>query len=727
MTCRLALVLFFYIMLSQIGHTQSNLALGQWIDHLPYQKGTSVTQSDTKIFYSTSLSLVTIDKEDGTVDFISKTDGLSDVGISRVRYDQITDQLFIIYENGNLDIVSSSEIINIPNIQSNTSISGNKSINDIDFVSASEALLATDFGIVIFDPTTYIFGATVITGVRVNDIAHIDSRYFAATTEGVYTLDASRANNVANFDEWEFLGREVGLPDIYNAQSIGSHNQRVYIGTDQVLYKSDSSFDEWSAIFQSRELQLSYIAPSDGRLIVGWVGADGTASEVLFFDEDDESVSAGSQCSGIPLDAIRDEDGGIWYADDFLRFRRSQDYTQSCVQTSYNSPFSENISDIVIQDGGVLVASGGVAENFTYLFSRDGFYRFDQSEWQNFNEFDIQNFGDFDLLSVFRVAFHPSQSTLYAGSYWGGLLEVDQETGAMTLFDQTNSSIQGTIGDERRERITGLAFDEEENLWISTYDAPQPINVRTPDGAWMAFNVPSLGTLTDIIVDRDGFKWCPIDGGQGGILVYDSGASIQSRADDRFRWITSGTSELPTSKVLSVEVDLDGSVWVGTDQGPVIFDCGSDVFDNNRCRGDRITVTQDSILSILLGDQQVNVIAIDGANQKWLGTRSGLFVQSAQGDEQIAHFTTDNSPLLDDVITALAYDGDLGQMWVGTDKGLMTLQTNTTEGAPFHNAPDIFAFPNPVTPDYTGPIAIRGLVRDANVKITDVNGRLQRC
>ena len=35
-----------------------------------------------------------------------------------------------------------------------------------------------------------------------------------------------------------------------------------------------------------------------------------------------------------------------------------------------------------------------------------------------------------------------------------------------------------------------------------------------------------------------------------------------------------------------------------------------------------------------------------------------------------------------------------------------------------------YAFPNPVQADYDGPIAIRGLARDANVKVTDVAGNL---
>ena len=126
----------------------------------------------------------------------------------------------------------------------------------------------------------------------------------------------------------------------------------------------------------------------------------------------------------------------------------------------------------------------------------------------------------------------------------------------------------------------------------------------------------------------------------------------------------------------------------------------------------------------MLADQQINTIEVDGANQKWFGTRSGLFVQSPQGEEQIAHFTADNSPLLDDEVNALAYEPQEGIMWIGTNNGLVTMRTEATGGAIFHREEEVYAFPNPVEPDYRGPIAIRGLVTDANVKITDVNGLL---
>jgi len=635
----------------------------------------------------------------------------------------VNDQLFVIYNNSNIDVIRSDAILNVPNISANTSITGSKQINDINISSDGIAYLSTDFGIVILDGGSLSFGATVITGIRVVEMETVGSQVFAGTDDGLYVFDITSSNNIADFNSWELLGEEQGLPSLFSTRALSIHNELLYVGIAGSLYKSDESLSQWEIIHIEDELDIEFLETSSDRLITGWRGPD-FRSQVLFFAENDLFINSGQDCSGLPIEAIRDEEGQIWYADLFSRFRMSSDYTSICRQFNYNSPFSEDVSDIVLRGEDVLVASGGVAENFTFLFSRNGFYFQNENTWTNFNQFDNGNIASLDLLNVFRVAFHPTLPRLYAGSYWAGLLEYDEEQDTYTLYNQTNSTLRGSIGDPARERVSGLAFDEEENLWVTAFNAPEPINILTPDGRWISHPVPGFGTLSDIIIDDLGFKWMPVQGSNGGILVYDSGDDIESSSDDRFRLIQQNNSVMTTNIVRSVKVDREGTVWVGTDEGPVIFDCGGDVFDQERCPGIRRLVLQDSLGAFLLADQQINTIEVDGANQKWLGTRSGVFVQSPQGEEQIAHFTADNSPLLDDEINAIAYEPEAGIMWIGTNNGLVTIRTEATGGARFHREDEVFVFPNPVEPDYRGPIAIRGLVTDANVIITDVNGLL---
>ena len=69
---------------------------------------------------------------------------------------------------------------------------------------------------------------------------------------------------------------------------------------------------------------------------------------------------------------------------------------------------------------------------------------------------------------------------------------------------------------------------------------------------------------------------------------------------------------------------------------------------------------QDGVLNYLFGEETIYSIAIDGANRKWFGTGSGVFVQSPAGNEEVASYTTDNSPLLDNRIIDIAIDGNNG-------------------------------------------------------------------
>src|SRR5690606_35693159 len=124
-------------------------------------------------------------------------------------------------------------------------------------------------------------------------------------------------------------------------------------------------------------------------------------------------------------------------------------------------------------------------------------------------------------------------------------------------------------------------------------------------------------------------------------------------------------SDLPTNLVATLAVDREGDIWVGTREGPVIFDGAQDPFSGDS-HGYRVTIDQDGVISYLLFEEEVTAIAIDGANRKWLGTRNGLFVQSPDGKTQVAHYNTSNSPLLHNVITDVAIDHTNGDVYIGT-------------------------------------------------------------
>ncbi|MEM1124317.1 MAG: hypothetical protein AAGJ18_28015, partial [Bacteroidota bacterium] len=453
-------------------------------------------------------------------------------------------------------------------------------------------------------------------------------------------------------------------------------------------------------------------------LIAGFNCRENCRGKVGFFRADDSSVFSSRRCVDRPRYAVETESGVIWYADQFRGIRRTETAGASCEFLDFNSPGSANTSEILLANDKVYIAAGGVASNQTALNRVDGLFIRADNEWSVVNRGSVPLFLDKDIdRDFYRLAVHPEDGRLFIGTFWGGLIETDGEN--YTAYTEENSSLQGAIGDEARERVAGLAFDDENNLWMSNHAAPQPISVLKSDGSWRSFNVNSKNLL-QLAIDQNGYKW--FVAGNEGVLVFDDNGTIDNVNDDRSRLFTPANSALMNPRVNCIEIDLDGDVWVGTAEGPVIFDCGSGVFEDN-CTGRLQFVEQDGFGANLLATENVQTIAVDGANRKWIGTTNGLFIQSPTGAEQVAFFNTDNSPVFDNTIIDIAIDQETGEAFIGTNNGLISVRGDATAG-PRVNTANVFAFPNPVRPDYSGPIAIKGLARDANVKITDVTGKL---
>jgi hypothetical protein len=172
-----------------------------------------------------------------------------------------------------------------------------------------------------------------------------------------------------------------------------------------------------------------------------------------------------------------------------------------------------------------------------------------------------------------------------------------------------------------------------------------------------------------------------------------------------------------------VAEDLEGQVWVGTSKGIAVFYTPTAIFDAGGSDAQQILIEQDGNIQVLLETESVSAIVVDGANRKWLGTQTGgVYLVSADGRTQIHRFTEENSPLPSNNITSIAIDELTGEVFFGTDRGIISYRSDAIDGS--ETAECAKVFPNPVRETYTGPIAIDGLVRDSEVKISDMAGNL---
>ena len=712
-------LLSFFIIKYTSAQIGTDLTIGQWKQHLPFIAGHYVTQSDDQIFYSTAQALVIIDKDEHSIQRVTKVEGLSRVGIKLVKYNKGSEVLMIVYEDGAIDLVSEEGNKTLLGVPISSVILGEKRINDVFMANDSIAYLAGNFGVATLNVRRGLFPNTIRTPIEVASVAVYNGVIYAALADGVYTITENTPKNIDDFSNWEWLAGTNGFPTDYTAGKMTLFNGNLYLDVSDSLYVFDGN--DASYLHHESGFSVKYLSAEGTHLLAGLQcdTSEFCRGKVLVYDTDHNFREPASDCLVFPLYAIEDEEGTIWFADISRNFKFETGGGGDCSEFVLDSYASKFAFDIAISDGKVWVASGGLDLTLSALFNIEGFSSYIDGDWEQYSLFTkpalagVQDFLDMEI--------HPENGKIYAGAFLDALVEYDPVEDTYVVYQENGTTLRTHDDDPTRTRVAGIAFDNDNNLWICNNEAPSPLSVLKADGGWEAFDLtctPENGILR-IVVDDFGNKWMMSNNGGVGVIVFNEG-DINVAADNQCRVINSNNSVLPTNDISTIEVDLDGAVWVGTKLGAVVFQC--DPF-NPDCQGSRPFVEVDGFGANLLEDQDVTAIGIDGANRKWFGTQTGIFVMSPEGNEQIAKFTKENSPLFSDRISAIAFDHDTGEAWIGTSEGLISYRSDATLGGNFHSS-NVLVFPNPVRPEYEGPIAIKGLAQDATVKITDVAGQL---
>ena len=280
---------------------ESDLRIGQWKSHLPYQAGRWVTQSETQIYYASPFSIFTIDKEDNSVEFLSKVKGLSDVGVDKINYNQAIETLVIAYNNSNIDLVKPDGIVNLNDILKNTNIVGDKKIYNILF-EGTAAYLSTGFGIVKLNLEKEEFEFTTFTGLPVFDMTLFNGRFYAATDEGVYEAINAENINLADFNNWRLLDVPDGFPAIYSSAALAAHHNRLYLDVNGELFQYDG--ENLVSVHQENGFHIQYLEEGTEHLIAGFSKNEDGNGKVLLFKEDGGFTNSGGVCVNRPRSAI---------------------------------------------------------------------------------------------------------------------------------------------------------------------------------------------------------------------------------------------------------------------------------------------------------------------------------------------------------------------------------------------------------------------------------------
>lgn len=689
-----------------------------WREHLPYQGGLDVTASEKKIYCATPYSLFTIDLSTKEVERFSKVAGLSETGMSAIKYDPVSKKLLLAYLNSNIDIIDEKGIHNIPDLKRENT-SGDKTIYHI-FPDNDKWYLSTGLGVIVVDGEKKEINDSWLIGssgnfVKVNAFTKNNNFFYAATDEGLKRIVAS-GSNPADFTNWQNISGSNGL-------SASACNSVVNFSGKTIALHNDSLFIEngtnWNLFFTNNWPVVS-MNVSENKLFVCQRQASG-AAQVLVLNSDGAIQGAIQQPNVVsfPKNAIS-VNNAIWIAD---LFGGLSHWTGNTFESyRLNSPADLALGAITVYDKVLYATAGSVNGSWNYLYNRSGFFKLDDSYWTNYNRFNLPQLDS--MLDFVSIAVDPRDQSVWAGSYGGGLAHF-KSNGQLEIFKQ-NSPLEQAIGDPGSYRVSGLAFDSDRNLWISNFGSANQLHVLKNNATWKSYAIPFLlfaNSASQILIDDANQKWIVSPLGNG-LIVFNDNNTIDNTSDDKWKVYKAGTvfGNLPSNDVLSIAKDKSGFIWVGTSDGVAIIPCPQEVFSNNGCQSVWPVIKEGNFANYLFKGQEVKSIAVDGADRKWIATSSGAWLVSADGDKVMEHFTEENSPLLSNDVRNIAIDGKTGEVFFATAKGMSSFRGTATEATETKN--DVLVFPNPVPPSYNGNIGIRGLPENSIVKITETSGRL---
>jgi hypothetical protein len=692
--------LFLIVCLLFSIHTIAFSQIGVWQTNASYLSGQSVAVVGTKVYAATQSGFFYYDKNTGETTTLSKVDGLSDVGISRILYLADQKKILIAYQNGNLDFLAITEtgepngVTNVNTIVSATNLPDSRGINHLNRIGTN-VYLSTAFGIVVLDIIKNEVRDTYL-GKRLDGLPLFVFQT-TVTADSLYALTEplQPSDYVSQLQTIRFAPN-VNIADPANWKSITKPGSRTAtavesIGTNQGRL---SITVPGTGVYEQQNGQWVLTTPLSNTLIRQFPATDGP---ILATDK--TIILPGNRLFSGPLLANPREvvvDGNtVWVADG-----------QNGLLLGNTGAFQR------------LVPEGPSRDSFA------GLYAYPQTLVTLASNRNANTPGPFESLSVptghwnrvdivtagfNSAAYLPAEQRLYLGSFGSGLWsQIEGQTPVVSTLPATISPL-----------ITSLASDTDGNLWIATGQTnPQQasLHLRQADGQFKSFPAVGQVDITQIVPDDNGFLWIRPQLGNG-LIVFDP-------ATNRVRYLSTQTGQggLPTNSVRTLAKDRNGAIWVGTDAGPTVFDNPYGAFD--------ATIdAQPPLLNRrrLLSNEVITAIAVDGGNRKWLGTRNGLYLVAPDGSQLLETFTAQNSPLPINTVQTLAIEPVSGKLFIqtGTDNrayGLVSYQGTATE--PAEALTSITIFPNPVRPDFSGTVGIRGLTENATVKILDAGGQL---
>lgn len=694
-----------------------------WEDFFSYTIVKEFENVDDVIYALSDNAIFTYDVNTKEIKKISSVNGLSGETTSTFFYSKDFKKLVVTYENGLIEIVNNKGNITLsPDLQ-NFTRSGSKKINHITEFN-DKILLSTPFAIIEYNLEREEFGDTYFIGensseVEINETLVFNNFIYAASKEGLFIANADN-NLLVDSNNWNLLFESKNITNITN------FNNDIYLTEGKNLYKLSNNSLEFIKSFAQ---DIEDIVTFENTISIV------LQSSVIILNNSLETVSTFTNTNdfNFSLNTIIRKDDSIYLATNEYGILATPINTIQYQELHPDGPLSNQMFSLTINKNTLWTVYGGYNQAFVPTNNIGRFSRFNGLSWTNVE----MNTSEMPFLGFVDIAVNPEDETnFYISSFaqtsngnlfsGGGLLEYTNNQ--LTFFyNSQNSPLSDFQSSENliTTRVSGTVFDDLGNLWVTDALGNSKLKKLDTNKNWSNIDLSALQTQTNqetgiIRIDNNNTLW--IATRFNGVYVYnENGNRKRAFKNDQ------NNGNLPSLAVRDIAIDKNNSVWIGTREGLVVYNNALNVFNDIFLNAQPVVIEVNGLGERLLGEQIINTIAVDGADNKWFGVdNGGVLYTNPSGRTTIATFTTENSPLPSNRILKIVVNKENGKVFFLTDKGLLAYDSGVV---PFGTTlGEVYAYPNPVLKNHNT-VTITGrnntnLPEGTNVKIVDISGNL---
>ena len=654
---------FFGFLAAIIGITAAQAAnIGQWNAYLAYHDITDIEPAGQLIYVLSSNDLFSYNVNDKSVYAYNKTNSISDTEINYIAWNPSAKKLIIIYSNYNIDLLDNN--FNVENISDyySKAMTDDKTVNNVT-INGNNAYISTGFGIIKLNMRDAEISETYNLGKNVTDCSVSGNIISAKTSDGIY--QGNTIHNLVDPNNWTLTTQSVSFSDANDITVSTANGYTEYIAYDAT--------------------NKCYWSNQQNGCLQGWTKSDSGERTIIASE-----INA---------------DGPKYNYFGFMKFTQ-----------------------------GNLYSCGGGWSYTNDRYRPGALQQYDGNKWIKYED-DIKTKTESEYIDLMCLDVHPNNANIVYACGRTGLYEFNDGK-FVKYYNKDNSPLFSLLNTNNYLMTFSCIFDRNNNLWCfnSGVNKENEVNAahKLFNNTWTSYhndnltegNKNTLRNMLNPILDHESNIWFVNNHWGYPALCTFNPTNTESKIYSSFV-NQDGITISPTSVYCTAE-DKNYNIWICTNLGPLYISYTSIKNDDLTFQQYKVPRNDGTNLAdYLLSGIDISCMAVDAANRKWFGTNgNGVYLISADNNTEEQHFLASNSYLLSDNVESIAINEQSGEVFFGTNKGLCSYMSDATITNEEMSKDNVWAYPNPVRPEYNGLITITGLSYNADVKICTSNGVL---